>query len=371
MRLFLDFETRSIVDLKKCGAEVYARHPSTEVMCTGVAFDDEAPLVFSWGKLSEAEISHVKSGGAVVAHNAPFELAIWNYCGVKKYGWPPLHPEQIDCTMARAYAMALPGSLADAANALGLTQNKDSVGHRIMMQLSQPKKMIPGGCLQCEGDSDCPDCYGTGMGIDWYTPITHPDKFQALNAYCVQDILVERELDKRLLALSPSERKVWILDRTINDRGVQVDVESAKAAMALVEAEKERLDAEMRKITGGAVATCSAVAQITAWLTSLGVKAVGVTKADVTALLDREDLPAVAKAALQLRQEAAKSSTAKIEAMLRGVCGDGRLRGMFQYNGAGATGRWAGRRVQLQNLPRSKMKQTEIEAVFSLLKGIA
>lgn len=346
--LHLDFETRSTVDIKKAGADVYARHPSTDVWCIGWSVDD-GPVKLWRDEISDSKfIDEIARGATVIAHNAAFELAIWNHVMVPRYGWPPLKPEQCICTMAMAYAMALPGSLDGAAAAVGLDQQKDMKAWRVMLQLSQPRSEKDGNVV-------------------WYTPESHPEKFETLYAYCKQDVEVERQLFKRLLQLSPAEQEMWLIDQRINQRGVQVDLKTVKAAKAIVEAEKARLDAKMRKLTNNAVATCSAAAQITGWLRFRGVETAGVAKGDVVDLLADPTLPADCRAVLKLRQEAAKSSTAKLDAMLLGVCDDGRIRGMFQYHGA-ATGRWAGRRVQLQNLPRPVLAQDDIDGVFDILE---
>lgn len=371
--LFCDFETRSTVDLGKCGADVYARHPSTEVMCMGYAFGDEPAQLWLPGQpLPERVIQHILRGGVVVAHNAPFELVIWLFVCVK-YGWLRLSPEQLVCTMAMSYAMALPGALADVANAVNLSENKDNTGHRVMMQLSQPRKSPESECIVCGGEGyvfghqwELPaSCFCT----TWYTPESHPEKFEKLYAYCLQDVEVERQLYNRLLQLSPDEQEIWKLDRRINDRGVKVDLEAVRGAIKLVESESERLDRRMREATSDHVATCSAVDQLTAWLNRRGIQVTSVDKSAISTLLEKPDLGDDIRQALLLRQEAAKSSTAKLDAMLRGVCEDGRLRGMFQYHGAG-TGRWAGRRVQLQNLPRSQRKQEEIDAIFEIFGSV-
>lgn len=347
--LHIDFETRSACDLKIAGADVYSKHPTTDVWCMGFAFTNEP--VFLWkntdGKPRDV-LDYVEAGGKCVAHNAPFELAIWNNVLVPKYCWPELKPEQIVCTMSMAYAMALPGSLEKAAAAAGIEKQKDMGGHRIMLQLSQPRKLAEDG-----------------------TPIWWDDeeKLQKLFRYCIQDIEVERELFKRLMPLSPQERQVWLLDYEINQRGVAVDIEAVKAAIKMVEAEKDRLNSEMRKITNNAVATCTATGQLTDWLKWRGVELEGVAKADVIELLELDTLPNDCRAALLLRQEAAKSSTAKLESMLGSTGEDGRIRGIFQYHGAG-TGRWAGRRIQPQNFPRPRLSEREIENVFELLRSV-
>lgn len=353
--LYLDFETKSTVDLKKAGADVYARHPSTDILCVGFAYND-GPVLCGRSNFHrfKREPSH-----KIIAQNAPFELAIWNNVGVKKYGWQPLDATEVECTMAMSYSMALPGSLAESAPASGLTISKDSEGHRIMMQLSRPRSFDP-DCVFCNG-KECDFC------VTWYTPESHPDKFEKLYSYCKQDVEVERQIYKRLLKLSPSEKKLWEIDYRINQRGVQIDVDAVRTAVSLVEAEKKRLDLEIQKVTKRDVGSTSAVGQLTGWLEREGFPTPGVAKGDVALLLGREDLPPHVRRALEIRQEAAKASTSKLKAMLAGVCTDHRLRGMFQYHGAGATGRWAGRRVQLQNLKRQTMPQTQIEEIFKLL----
>lgn len=304
------------------------------------AFDDE-PV--QWWKpdveFPERVSRYLENGGIAVAHNAAFELNIWNAV----YGDPILQPEQMRCTMAMAYAMGLPGSLDQAAAAVGLEYRKDAKGSRIMMQLCKPRKIV----------DHAPEHDGaTGwQEVIWWDD---PAKYEALYAYCKQDVEVERALHKRLVELSPAEQELWRIDQRINDRGVRVDVEALDKGIALVEGEAKRLNAAMQAVTGGAVATCTATGQLTDWLRWSGVELKGVAKADVTELLSRDDLPDACRHALELRKEAAKSSTAKLKAMCSRAGSDGRMRGLFQYHGA-ATGRWAARGPQLQNLPRPSL----------------
>jgi DNA polymerase len=344
--LHLDFETRSACDLKRAGLHVYARHQSTSILCAAYSFD-EGPieLWFSGSPLDPRVIDHVAKGLPVWAHNVAFEREVWNQAGDKF--WPRFTIEQSHCTMALAYAMALPGSLDNASAAAGISQKKDMAGWRLMMKLSRPREIRADG------------------SIVWWED---PSDLKRLGEYCVQDVVVERELLKRLLALSPRETRIWRLDQWINRRGVQIDVRAANLAMKIVEQELDRLNKEMREVTGNKVATCSATKQLTDWLISRGLDVDGVAKADVLELLD-QDIPEDCRRALLLRQEAAKSSTAKLSMMLDGVGEDGRIRGIFQYCGAG-TGRWAGRRIQPQNFPRPKLSQSEIDNVFEILEGV-
>lgn len=349
MHAHIDFETRSTCDLRKCGADVYAQHFSTEVLCLAYAFDEETPRLWVPGDSPPIKLlDHVASGGTCIGHNlGAFEMLIWNSIMTLKYDWPELKIEQCEDTMAMAYAMGLPGSLDDASRAAGIDIEKDMKGHRVMLQLCQPRSF----------DGDTP--------IYW-DEVEHKDKYEILYRYCVQDVEVERSLYQRLRKLSPQEKRVWELDYKINRRGVYVDMRAAQLAVEIVESEKTRLNNRIRKVTGNAVAMCTAVGQLSDWLKFKGLDVPSVAKADVTEMLS-QDLPAECREALLLRQEAAKTSTAKLQAMINGASAGGRMRGLFQYHGA-STGRWAGRRVQLQNLPRPSMKQDDIEEAFQMLE---
>lgn len=376
--LFGDYETRSTADIKKQGADVYARHPSTEVLAFGYAFDSDPVSVLHFQEPpAQRVVDHVAQNGTFVAHNALFEWLIWNY--VWRRFWPELPILKIDqmiCTMAMSYAMALPGKLEKAAPAAGLKVEKDMKGHRIMLQVSQPKDFKD--CMACKrsgtddqkyrdlGRPNCV-CDGSGQKVIWWEPDQYPEKFERLYNYCAQDVEVERQLFGRLLPLSRSEREMWILDHTINQRGVRVDLASAKQAIAIVDFETKRLNNRIREVTSNAVGTCTAHAQLTDWLRSRGVETEGVAKSDVADLLETETLPLDCRRALETRQHAAKSSTAKFSALLKRTCPDGQLRSTTQYHGAG-TGRWAGRGFQLHNLPRPRLSQNELDGIFEVLK---
>lgn len=350
MEIHLDFETRSIVDLTETGIDVYAKHPSTQIMCIGWAVDDGDPdLIRQNTDVAACKnlMAHVAQGATVVAHNAVFELGIWNEILAKRRGWPVLRPENTRCTMAMALAMGLPGKLEKAAPALGLQQNKDLEGHRVMLQLCKPR---PDG--------------------SWWTPETHPDKFAKLYDYCKQDVRTEQALFKRLLPLSPYEQAIWELDYKINQRGVMIDAEAARAAIAVADLERKILDENMRLVSDNRVATCNATGQLADFIRSHGIETPGVAKADVLDLLEREsELPEVVVELLKLRQMGAKSSTKKLDAMIKGLSADDRVRFIHQYSAA-HTRRWGGRRVQFQNIPRPKMKRDQIEEVFEILDAV-
>jgi len=340
--LHIDFETRSELDLREVGLWNYARHSSTDAWCMAWAIGDEEPKVVSLdaGVCDAPWIPHVKNSGVVYAHNAPFELEIWNQIMVPRHGWPVLKPEQTFCTMAQAYAMGLPGALEDAALALGLAVLKDKEGRALMLKMADRTKYKD----------------------------AKPEDLKRLYAYCQQDVRVERELHKRLVPLSEKERRVWLLDYKINQRGVAIDVESVKAAVKLAETVKEKAGEELSKITGGAVQSPTALPALKEWLfMSCGVDVKSLAKQDVVDLLETE-LPNGVRAALTVRQEAGKASTAKFDVMLNRVGEDGRLRQMYQYHGA-ATGRWAGRGVQTHNLPRDMPKAPIVEKILALIRA--
>ena len=344
-----DFETRSEVDLKEVGLDVYARHPSTDVWCFGWAVDDEDPQIWTPGEPFPAAIRwpmvQFPRTVRIIAHNAPFELAIWNHICVPRYGWPPLRPEQTRCTMAMAYAMALPGSLENASAALGLTQQKDMAGHRLMMQMSRPRAIEPDGT------------------VVWWDDF---DKQMQLAEYCKQDVRTEQALCKRLLQLSESEQKIWELDYKINQRGIYIDRTAVTTAMWVVKKEVERLNGEMQKATNGEVCAATEVATMTKWIQSRGVPIEGLAKADVIDALKLDYVPEDVRKALLIRQEAGKTSTAKLHTMVTCLNEDHRARGLLQYHAAG-TGRWGGRRIQGQNLPRPTIPHETIEQVIDVL----
>lgn len=356
--LHIDFETYSACELKDAGLDNYASDPTTGVHCLGFAFDNEP--IDLWTPVAPTRVidfalDHIREHGEVVAHNASFELAIWNKVCVPKFGWPPLRAEQMRCTMAQAYAMALPGALEKVATALGINQQKDMVGSRVMMQLAKPKTFA----------TKHPSQPGT-VPIFW-TPEDDPSKFRRLYAYCMQDVEVERAVDARLMRLAPQEQALWVLDQKINQRGVYVDLPSIKTAIRVVESEKARLDAQMLSVTSGVVGKCTEVQLLVKWIRSRGVELGGLAKADVLDALVADDLPLEVRRALELRKEAAKSSTAKLLAMKRRASSDSRVRGTLQYHGA-STGRWAGRGIQVQNFPRPRVgiQPQDIETIIGL-----
>lgn len=356
--LFIDFETRSPVDLKKAGLGRYARHPQTEVLCLGFAFGDE-PVVLNEslpakpdGRMIPCDsddvqriFEHVRAGKTVVAHNAQFELAIWNAVMVERFGYPRLDPRQLRCTMAACYAMALPGALENAAHALGLKINKDTEGRALMLKLCKP----------CGWDGDKPRYHGT------------LEQFMRLGEYCKQDVAVEREIFKRVLPLTDKEQRVWTLDQAINNRGIPFDIESIDAALVVADQEKERLNDEMAKVTQGAVTACTNIGSLKEWAADFGVMPDSLAKAELSELLDYEDLPELVRVALKIRQSAGRfTSISKLKAIKEREIARA-VQFAFQYHAA-TTGRWAGRGTQPHNYPRDLPEPHEVEEILQYLR---
>lgn len=346
----MDGETRSVIDLRKTGAERYFEHDSTGVWCLCFAFDD-GPIE-TWKPEHEPAprelVAHVAAGREVVAHSAHFEMLLWARLIRDGHGLPPLDPRQVNDTMARCRALALPGSLEEAAMALKLLVHKDMEGRALMLRMARPRKKEP---------------------LEWWHD---DDKLARLIEYCKTDVEVERLLHAKLPPLSAEERDLWVRDWRINQRGVGLDLPSVERAAVIAAEEQKRLGAEVREITKGVVSGALQAGKMREWLAGQGIETDSLAKASVRALLDGDTLEpeSAARAVVELRKEAAKASTAKLKAMSAGACEDGRARGLFSYHGAGQTGRWAGRRVQTQNMPRpdKSFKYKDAENVIDWLR---
>lgn len=318
--LHLDLETRSTVDLKAAGPYVYAEHPTTDVWVACWAIDDEPVQAWSPGApVPERLRAHIEAGLPVAAHNYAFEYVITNLVLAPRHGWPTLTVEQGICTAAMAAAMALPRSLDQAAAAVGLDIGKDMTGRRLMLQMSRPRRV--------END-------GT---IVWWDQDF--EKMARLVAYCVQDVEVERQLEKRLRPLLRKEVEVFRLDLRMNSRGVQTDRELVAAAQHVAKRIQQRLHGEMHDVTRGAVTRTTTVQALLEWVRRRGVETENLDKYAIAEALNDPDLPPDVVRALRIRQEAGKSSTSKYKAFVDRTSADGRLRDNLMYHGA-STGRW-------------------------------
>jgi len=330
--LFIDFETRSTVELKRTGVYPYASHRDTYIWCMAWAFDDEPVALWREGEPLPSRIAqHVEHSGALWAHNAQFERVMWRDCARRRYGFPTVSDAQWWCTAAEAAASGLPRKLETVCAVLGLPVQKDAAGYRVMLQLCRPRAM----------DDD-------GEPVWWDAP----EKLDALYAYCRRDVDAERAVWRRLRRLTESERRVYLLDQAVNDRGVRLDRDLAVAVRDAAREEVARQNAAIAGATKGAVTKITQVARLRGWLAEQGVHADSLDKASTTALLADAGLPSDALVALAARAEGARSSVAKVDAMLDCVGFGDRMRGLLRYYGA-HTGRWAGQLVQPQNFPRA------------------
>lgn len=322
--LSIDFETRSAADLRKTGAARYFEDPSADVLCAAWCVEDGPVQTWRIGEPCPPDIlAHVTSGGRIAAWNATFEAWGWKYVLGPKHGWPIPDLSQWVDTMAQAAAMSIPQSLDGAAQALAMEQQKDKDGMRLIRKFSIPRKAKKG---EVPGR------------LYWNDPKDHPDDFAAFVRYCAQDVEVERAIRKKLVPLSDYEQRVWELTLRMNDRGAHLDMALVDALQRIAEQAKARLDKEMTEVTGHAVTACSQVAALTRWLQTQGVDADKLNKNAIEDLLSSE-LPEQARRAVELRKEAAKTSTAKLATMAEWVGRDDRVRGVQLYHGA-STGRW-------------------------------
>lgn len=344
-----DLETASVTDLEASGVDRYAEDPSTRVWCMANALGNSpvnlwaaATKVTAQAPEPTAFLDHIENGGAVYAHNIYFDQTVYNAVLRKEFPhWPLLRPEQCYCTMAMAYALALPGSLDKLAQALGMEYRKDQQGYLLMRRMARPRSNKNGILTWWDDDAE---------------------KFDRLYAYCCQDVVVEREAHARLFNLTPSEREVWLLDYKINKRGIRIDMATVLRANELAEAAKAKLNAELCEITNGAVQTADQTANLRDFL---GMSSVA--KEHVTLALEREDLPPLYRRVLEIRQAGGKTSNAKLPAMTLAAQDDNRARGMYGYHVA-TTGRWGGRRVQPQNLPRPSFKFPAVEKIIEVVR---
>lgn len=346
--LWLDIETYSPVDLAKSGVYKYTEHPDWRTLMCSWALND-GPVQRAEGHEAILKIPGLFDKKVLkIAHNASFERV--NLSRLKRRGFLP--PEQFFDTAALARAWGLPASLKDFALALG-AEEKDEAGTRLINLFSKPNR---------KGER--------------VTAQEKPDDWAAFGAYCDQDVETMRDAAKRLARDFPrDERAVYEVDQRINDRGVRVDIELARAAERCFKDNRAEALKEIEKIAG--IDNGNSVAQLRTWLRSRGVDTEDLRKDTVKDRLE-DEIPDDVRRVLVLRQECAVSAAAKFTAAIRATSGDGRLRGTMQYFGA-STGRFAGRLIQFQNLARDGFKkpgpdggydtQAEEAAVGRLLEG--
>src|ERR1035437_9559390 len=353
-----DFESRSACSLKRCGAWKYSCDSTTEILCMGYRLPwwDEGRVelwhpAFPQLGISESDDSEALSelvdwiveGGLVTCHSCFFERSLWTNILTPRYSFPLPQPAQWRDSAAKAAAHALPRSLADAIDALGLDEHKDLAGRKTMLKLAKPRKP-----RKKEREAGV-------TGLLWWES---PELFEQLYDYCRQDVLAEAALSAALPDLNAQESTLYVLDQQINERGFQLDQEAVATALTLIEQETCRLNGELKILTGGRVAKATQRAQMLRWFEGEGLileDTQAATIAETLSSLRATDDSTVSYRALEIVGLLGKSSTAKYEAMPNWMAPDGRVRGGLIYNGA-TTGRWVGTGVQVHNLPRGTIK---------------
>ena len=355
--LSIDLETRSSVDIGKTGVYRYAEDQDFDILLFGVSVNNGPVEVYDLasGDTIPDEILAALSDDKVMkwAYNASFEricLSVWlrryypqyfkSYCPEDDTASKFLDPVAWRCSMVLGFYNGLPGGLEKVGAVLGFEQQK----------LKEGKDLIRYFCCPCKPTK-------TNGGRTWNLPRHAPEKWQLFKQYNERDVLVEQQVQERLRKY-PLPDFLWeeyALDQMINDRGIRIDRQMVAEAIRIDELSKTNLIDRMKKMTG--LENPNSVIQMHDYLADNGLEMETLAKKEVAAAI--KTAPKALAEVLSLRLQLAKSSVKKYQAMENSVCADGRCHGMFQFLGAGRTGRWAGRLIQLQNLPQNHLPDLE------------
>lgn len=347
----IDIETKSDKDISKCGIYAYTDTPYFDILLFAYSIDGQPVQVVDMAngeEIPENVLAALVDENVIKkAFNVNFERVCLSKYLRKNY--PQyfqsysidedtvgdfLNPESWHCSMIHARTLGLPSSLAEVGKVLGIEQQK----------MTEGKALIKFFCVP----------YDTIDGVpQFHSPTDYPDKWEIFKAYNKRDVEAELEIDRRLSRFPVPDFlwKEFYLDQEINDRGILVDMQLADKAIGLDAKAKEELTAEVQKLTG--VENPNSVYQLLDWLETQGYKSDSLGKTQVLELIKTAKEPV--KSVLQMRLQLSKSSVKKYTAMKNTACSDNRARGMFSFYGASRTGRWAGRNVQLQNLPQNHL----------------
>lgn len=353
MTLNVDIETYSSVDIKTAGAYAYAEAPDFQVLLVGYRFDNQDvkvidltdPLVDPYADFPEFWEGLNNPCVLKTAYNANFErtcLAAW----LKR----PMPPQQWQCTAVLAATLGLPATLGQVGAALGLPEDKqkDKIG----------KGLIDYFCKPCKATK-------TNGGRTRNLPAESPEKWEQFIEYNRQDVVAESSIREKLIIypVPENEQRLWELDQQMNDHGVRLDMDLVQKIIRYDDIYGDRLKQKARELTG--LNNPNSLAQLKEWLNSnYGLHVTSITKDTIPQIMEELEkkecdiTPAVRM--LKIRQELGKTSTKKYQAMVNAVCRDSRLRGILQFYGANRTGRWAGRIVQVHNLPQNKIPDLDL-----------
>ena len=338
--LEMDIETFSDVDLIKCGVYAYADSPAFEVLLFAYCFDGGETRVIdlAQGEVLPEDVVEAVFDGSVVktAFNANFERTC-----LSKYFGRYLPPDSWHCSAVQAAVLALPRSLEDVGAVLGLDGRK----------MKEGKELIRYFCVPCKPTK-------ANGGRRRNLPCHAPEKWEVFKRYCRRDVDVEKAIRRKLgkFPIPEGEMEVYRLDQRINDRGVLVDMGLVRQAVRCERLHKEVVTERAYELTG--LENPNSVAQLKGWLGENGVEAESLSRKAVAELIEGAD--GEVEELLRLRLLMAKTSVKKYEAMERSVCSDGRVHGLLQFYGANRTGRWAGRLVQVQNLPQNHLPDLKL-----------
>ena len=338
--LSMDIECFSDVDLIKCGVYAYADSPAFEILLFAYSFDGgETQIIdLAQGEKFPAEVEEAIFDVSVTktAYNANFERT----CLSKHFG-RYIPPESWHCSAVQAAMLALPRSLEDVGRVLGLDEQK----------MKEGKELIRYFCVPCKPTK-------ANGGRTRNLPCHAPEKWELFKTYCKRDVDVEKSIRRKLhnFPIPESEMELYRLDQRINDRGVLVDMGLVEQAIACERLHKEVVTKRAYELTG--LENPNSVAQLKGWLGDKGMEAESLSKKAVADMIAETD--GEVEELLRLRLLMAKTSVKKYEAMERSVCSDGRVHGLLQFYGANRTGRFAGRLVQIQNLPQNHLPDLEL-----------
>ena len=353
-KLGIDIETYSSRDIKEVGVYAYADAPDFEVLLFAYKADDDPVCIIDLAQGEElpADIRQALFDPKVLktAYNANFEMTC-----LGKWLGRPMDPAQWSCTSVLALTLGLPGYLAGVGGALHFAEDKQKmkVGKRLIDYFCRPCKPTKSNGMRTR---NLPPKRQTAECTELFTDyVRDGDDWELFKDYCKQDVVSEQEIRTRLERFlpSPKEHKLWELDQRINNAGILVDKTLVKNAIKLDYEIRSAALQEMRNLTG--LENPNSREQLKPWLEArLDTKIGSLDKQFVEDRL-KTNLPADVKEVLKLKQLVSKTSVKKYEAMEEARCSDGRIHGLLQFYGASRTGRWAGRLVQVHNLPQNHL----------------
>ena len=344
--LAIDIETYSDVSLPDCGVHRYAASEQFEILLFAYSLNDEPTRIIdlaSGEKISDKIMEYLTDDSVIkTAYNAAFERNCIN-----RFFGLSLKPEGWRCTLVQASMLSLPLSLEGVGEALNLDKKK----------MSEGKDLIRYFCMPCKPTK-------ANGGRTRNLPSDAPEKWELFKTYCIRDVDVEKQIRNKLakFPIPDREQKLYCMDQRINDRGIMVDQELIGHAVACDLLYKETVTKKAYEISG--LENPNSVSQLKDWLNEKGIEVDSLAKAAVEELV--ENTQGDVSEMMKLRLAMSKTSVKKYEAMERSVCPDGRVHGLLQFYGANRTGRWAGRLVQIHNLPQNHME--DLELARSLVK---